>query len=131
MQQRTRYTLGRNERLKSRKQIEFLFSKGQSFHSSPFKVYYSAVPVTDKRRQMQFAVGVGTRYFKHAVDRNRVKRLIREAYRLQRQELQQLMELKELQLTMFFIFTGKAVPDFEITKEKVKAAIEKLIAGFQ
>ena len=80
---------------------------------------------------MQFAVGVGTRYFKHAVDRNRVKRLIREAYRLQRQELQQLMELKELQLTMFFIFTGKAVPDFELTKGKMKAALDKLIAGFQ
>ena len=123
--------MGQNERLKSRKQIEFLFSQGQSFHSSPFKIYYSAVPVTDKRKQLQFAVGVGTRYFKHAVDRNRVKRLIREAYRLQKQELQQMIQEKELQLTMFFIFTGKAVPDFEIIKEKMKLALDKLISGIQ
>lgn len=80
---------------------------------------------------MQFAVGVGTRYFKHAVDRNRIKRLIREAYRLQKQELQQMMERKELQLTMFFIYTGKAVTDFETTKEKMKVALDKLNAGFQ
>jgi ribonuclease P protein component len=84
------FTLGKEERLKSRKQIEQLFDKGKSFVVSPFRIYFivNGVPIDVGRSMvrnencLQFGVGVSNKNFKKAVDRNRVKRLTREAWRL-------------------------------------------------
>ncbi len=121
-----RYTLGKQERLKSRKQIEHLFKEGKSFAVPPLRVYYtiSALPVD--KCSLQFGVAVGTKHFKKAVDRNRVKRLIREAWRLQKHALQQQLKAEQKQLHVFFIFTGKEVPDYKWIVEKTTAAIQKL-----
>lgn len=123
-----RYTLGKPERLKSRKQIEHLFKEGKSFNTGTLKIFHS---LREAGKQfspvpLQFGVGVGTRYFKKAVDRNRVKRLIREAYRLQKEGLHQQINLQQKQLNLFIIFTGKEVPDYKLVFEKVGAALKKL-----
>lgn len=122
------FTLGKNERLKSRKQIEHLFDKGKKFNSFPFKVYYllSSSPTPDSRLPTQLGVGVSGKNFKRAVDRNRIKRLIREAYRLQKVELQQKLKEKKLQLNIFFIYTDKEVHDFNFIKEKLAVALKKM-----
>ena len=64
--------------------------------------------------------------FKRAVDRNRVKRLTREAYRLQKKQLQEATIEKKLQLNIFFIYTGKELPAFNIVREKVNVILNKL-----
>ena len=64
--------------------------------------------------------------FKRAVDRNRVKRLTREAYRLQKKQLQEATIQKKLQLNIFFIYTGKELPAFNIVREKVNVILNKL-----
>lgn len=64
--------------------------------------------------------------FKRAVDRNRVKRLTREAYRLQKKQLQEATIQKKLQLNVFFIYTGKELPAFNIVREKVNVILNKL-----
>ncbi len=64
--------------------------------------------------------------FKRAVDRNRVKRLAREAYRLQKKQLQEVTMQKKLQLNIFFIYTGKELPAFNIVREKVNVILNKL-----
>ena len=64
--------------------------------------------------------------FKRAVDRNRVKRLTREAYRLQKKQLQEATIQKKLQLNIFFIYTGKELPPFNIVREKVNVILNKL-----
>ncbi len=64
--------------------------------------------------------------FKRAVDRNRVKRLTREAYRLQKKQLQEATMQKKLQLSIFFIYTGKELPAFNIVREKVNVILNKL-----
>ena len=134
------FTLGRNERLKSRKQIEQLFKQGKSFAIYPFKIYYvlnqlqisqDSVKLSDFRlatpnSRLLFGVGAGTRNFKKAVDRNRIKRLTREAYRLQKNALQQKLLEAEKKLNVFFIYTGKELPDFTTVKEKVAVALKKL-----
>jgi ribonuclease P protein component len=121
-----RYTLGKQERLKSRKQIEFLFKEGKTFSVSPLRVYYTVqvLPVDDS--SLLFGVAAGTRNFKKAVDRNRIKRLIREAWRLQKNELQQKLKQENKQLHVFFIFTGKEVPDYKLIAEKTTVALQKL-----
>jgi len=118
------FTLGKNERLKSRKLIEQLFNDGKSFTVQPYKIYYLLV---DKTHNIQFAAGVSSKNFKRAVDRNRVKRITREAYRLQKKELQDVLEQKKLQLNIFFIYVGKELSDFNTTKEKVNVILNKLI----
>jgi ribonuclease P protein component len=123
------FTLGKNERLKSRKLIEQLFSEGKNFSSFPFRIYYLVGPLTIHNSQftIQFGAGVSTKNFKKAVDRNRIKRLTREAYRLQKKELQEILRANNQQLNLFFIYTAKELPDFNITREKVNVILNKLI----
>lgn len=121
--------LGKKERLKSRKLIEQLFSEGKNFPLAPFRVYYLLSPLAthDSRFTTQFGAGVSSKNFKKAVDRNRIKRLTREAYRLQKTDLLQKLKEKKLQLNIFFIYTGKELPDFNTVKEKLKLILNKLI----
>ena len=112
--------------MKSRKQIEFLFKEGKSFPAFPFRVYYSVQPLPVADCPLLFGVAAGTRNFKKAVDRNRIKRLIREAWRLQKNELKQKLIEKNLQLHVFFIFTGKELPDYKLIAEKTAIALQKL-----
>lgn len=123
------HTLGKNERLKSRKQIEFLFQQGQRFAAPPFRVFY----VIKKRELkegdgslLQFGVGASSRFFKKAVDRNRIKRLGREAWRLQKQGLLQLLEEQNRQMDVFFIYTGKELPVYAEVFAAVTGIIQKL-----
>jgi len=75
---------------------------------------------------LQFGVGVSSKNFKKAVDRNRIKRLTREAWRLQKNELKELLKTSNKQLNVFFIYTGKELPDFATIKDKVAVALKKL-----
>ncbi len=126
MEQKQRYTLGKTERLKSRKLIEQLFKEGKSFSVQPIRVYWMLQPANNNAPSLQFGVAAGTKHFKHAVDRNRIKRLIREAYRLQKNDLQQQLAAADLHLNVFFIFTGKEVPDYNLVFEKTGIALQKL-----
>ena len=123
------FTLGKDERLKSRKQIEKLFAEGKSFVVNPFRVYILFDGMFNAQRSMfnvQFGVGVSAKNFKKAVDRNRIKRLTREAWRLQKNELSEKIKATQKQLNVFFIYTGKELPDFTTVKDKVAVALKKL-----
>ena len=82
---------------------------------------------------LQFGAGVSSKIFKKAVDRNRVKRLIREAYRLQKISLQEKLAEKNIQLNLFFIYTGNELPVYKEVFDKTGKVLEKLllIAGEQ
>ena len=120
------FTLGKDERLKSRKQIEQLFAEGKSFVVNPFRIYFFVYRPSTMDQGLQFGVGVSNKNFKKAVDRNRIKRLTREAWRLQRNELKALIKTQSRQLNVFFIYTGKELPDFTTVKDKVAVALKKL-----
>ena len=75
---------------------------------------------------LQFGVGVSNKNFKRAVDRNRIKRLTREAWRLQKSELKELLKTSGKQLNVFFIYTGKELPGFTTVKDKVAVVLKKL-----
>ena len=123
------FTLGKNERLKSRKLIEELFSKGQRFGIFPYRVFYLFDKTGNQyiKSKLQCGVGVSVKNFKKAVDRNRIKRLTREAYRLQKDELNLQMKDHSQNLLVFLIYTGKELPAFEVVKEKVELILQKLI----
>lgn len=121
------FTLGKDERLKSRKQIDHLFREGRSFNLFPYRVLFAISPrQPDSSIAIQFGIGVSTRHFKKAVDRNRIKRLSREAWRLQKNELTELLTAKEKCLNVFFVFTGKELVAFAEVNEKIAGSINKL-----
>lgn len=76
---------------------------------------------------LQAGFGASSRNFKKAVDRNRIKRLTREAYRLQKPILQEWLRKKDRSLALFFIYTGKELPDYEVVKDKIGLALQKLM----
>ncbi|MEO8404050.1 MAG: ribonuclease P protein component [Chitinophagaceae bacterium] len=118
------FTLGKTERLKSRKIIEQLFSGGKSFAITPFRVYYQLGTLTVS--SLQFGAGVSSKHFKKAVDRNKIKRLMREAWRLQKTALQQSLKEQNQQLHVFFIYTGREIPAYKEVYDKVEKSIQKL-----
>ena len=119
------FTLGKNERLKQRKFIEQLFKEGRNFSVFPFRVYY--LFLNELSGPVQAGFSASARNFKRAVDRNRIKRLTKEAYRLQKNELSAPLIIKNKKLAVFFIYTDKNLPAFEIIKERVRIILQKLI----
>jgi ribonuclease P protein component len=117
-------TLGKIERLKSRKLIEQLFSEGNKFGIAPFRIFY--LYKEEKKMSLQFGVGVSNRNFKKSVDRNRIKRMIREAYRLQKPILQNILREKNGELNLFVIYTGKEIPEYAEVHNKMKKVLDKL-----
>jgi ribonuclease P protein component len=121
-----RSTLGKTERLKSRKAIETLFEKGKSFTSAPFRVLQQRTDTGILR----FGIGVSSRHFKRAVDRNLIKRRVREAYRLQNGELKQLLVARKTGMDVFFTYTGKEIADYALISAAVKKCLLKLMNQF-
>ncbi len=120
-----RYTFSRQERLKSRKIIGRLFTEGQSFIAYPLRVVW--MPLDDPREDtppVQMAVSVSKRVFKTAVERNRIKRLIREAYRLHKHELyQKLAETRQPPLAIMLIYLAKE----PMTLAEMEGGMRKLV----
>lgn len=117
-------TLGKNERLKSRKLIEQLFSEGNKFSVTPFRIFY--LYKEEKKMLLQFGVGVSSRNFKKSVDRNRIKRMIRESYRLQKSTVQNILKEKNGELNLFVIYTGKEIPVYTEVYAKMNKVLDKL-----
>ena len=118
------FTLGKNERLKSRKLIEQLFSEGNKFVTGPFRTFYKADK--EKKFSLQFGVGVSSRNFKKAVDRNRIKMMIKEAYRLQKNNLKENSKEQNMQLNVFVIYTGKEIPVYQDVSLQIEKVLNKL-----
>lgn len=119
------FTLGKTERLKSRKIIEQLFKGGQSFVVFPFRIFYlfsdlHAFP-------LQAGFGVSTKNFKKAVDRNRIKRLTKEAYRLQKNKVQETLSEKNLRMAIFFIYSSKELPESKLVNTKMEISLQRLL----
>lgn len=82
--------------------------------------------VDDPACTIQAAVTASSRNFKKAVDRNRVKRVLREAYRLQKLPLQNFLKEQNKSLAVFFIYTGKGLPVFAEVHKRMETILQKL-----
>ena len=126
METQQRYTLGKAEKLKSRKLIEQLFKTGKSFSNFPFRIVYTFVTGEKAQSGVQVGFSVSTKFFKKATDRNRIKRLMREGYRLQKNNFADAVKNNNKSIAVFFIYTGNELPEYDLVFEKIGLAIERL-----
>jgi ribonuclease P protein component len=110
-----KFTFKKEERLSREKIIQELFEKGSSFYLYPFKVYFMQNPNPDSATH-QVLISVSKKNFKRAVDRNSIKRRIREAYRLNKNLLP-----GQNKLAIAYIYSVKEIlPTAQIQERLVK-----------
>lgn len=104
------FTYQKKDKLKSRKQTQNLFSFGKSMTNAPLRLIYTLENMTDAKEGnpapliLQAGVGAPTKQFKKAVQRNRVKRLLREAYRMALPAFKAALPLQGMRLNIFILY---------------------------
>jgi ribonuclease P protein component len=122
-----RFTFPAAEKLKSRKLIQQLFASGKTIHVPPVTCHFLMNPAV-LSVPLQVGVGVSARQFKKATDRNRIKRLLREAYRLNKHEIHIALTETEQALVVFLLYNGKELPNFQIIERTVQQVLGMLVA---
>ena len=120
------YTFKKEERLCREKTIDELFAMGKSFFSYPYVVHWKITNDADNI-PAKLLIVVPKKKLHHAVDRNRTKRLIRECYRLQKNELSDFLSSKGIAIAMAIIYIDKQVPKYQKLYEHHGTAIQRLI----
>lgn len=124
------HTFKKEERLCSKKLLEKLFHNGSSFLVYPFRIISLPERLTVKH-PAQVVIAVSKRKFKRAVDRNIIKRRVREAYRLNKaQFLYPFLLEKDLNLIISIHYVGKDIAEYDFIEKKLKKAIEKLTESY-
>lgn len=120
------YTFGKQERLCSKKAIDALFQSGQRLMVFPFSVHWMLCPAGELPDGVPTLVLIATskKKFKHAVDRNRVKRLTRECYRLQKEGLYSFLRGKDVALLLAVNYIHHEIFPYDVCYHKM----EKLLA---
>jgi ribonuclease P protein component len=124
------FTFGRQERLSRKAHIDALFNDGMTLNAGLFKAFYRFDP-TGLSHEIKILIAVPKKKFKHAVDRNRIKRLIREAYRLNKHILTENLPLLPCDLHIGFVYVGnKATITYEEMEKTMVGGLEKLLKAF-
>ena len=115
------YTFPKKEKLKSKKLIDQLFAEGKSVSNFPIKLIYLKAELPFDV-PIQTGVAVPKKNFKSAVKRNRIKRLLREAYRLNKQLV---FNNSKGTFAFLFLYLGKEMPDYVTVDENLQAVLHK------
>ncbi|MDR1112772.1 MAG: ribonuclease P protein component [Bacteroidales bacterium] len=125
-----RFTLTKSEHLRSRKDIELLLQQNKVSFAYPFKCCWQLQLHTDSvPAYHRIAMAVPKRLFKHAVDRNRIKRLVREAYRLNKAILYEGDASQKVD--MLFVCVCKEIPSYYVVAQSVKNILKQIASQLQ
>lgn len=111
----------KNEKLKSQKTIDLLFSEGKSVSKFPLRLVFTTT--TDDIDKIKMGVSVSKKHFKKAVDRNYFKRVLRECYRLNKHIIHD--NIKNKSYAMMFFYQTKERLTYQEINEKTKQLFEK------
>ena len=114
----------KQERICNRDDFKRLFSEGKSFFAYPFRCVFYVSPAEELFVRM--AVSVSKKKFKRAVDRNRVKRLMRESYRLEKHYLYNHLAQAPITFNMLLIYTGNTILDYKTIRHGMQGLMKKV-----
>ena len=118
-------TFTKEERLHEKKIIKELFEKGHVFLSNPFRVVWLQCEF-DGKYPAKVLISVPARNFKKATDRNRLKRLIREAYRKNKEILYDALKESGKKLAFMLYFSGKIIISYNEVENKIILILQRL-----
>jgi ribonuclease P protein component len=124
-----KFTYQKKDKLKSRKQTQFLFSKGTAINMHPIRLIYSIEKEelgSFPNGLLQTGVGAPSRHFRKAVQRNKVKRLLREGYRLEKPDFMNAISLTNTRLNLFFLYVDVNVQTQQQIQATIKLVLQKL-----
>ena len=124
-----KFTYQKKDKLKSRKQMQFLFSNGKAITMHPIRLIYNIENAESgifPTGLLQAGVGAPSRHFRKAVQRNRVKRLLREGYRLEKPDFMSAISLTNTRLNLFFLYVDVNVQSQQQIQTTMKLLLQKL-----
>ena len=119
-----RSTFQKSERLTSRKLIEKIVDDGNAIRQHPFRLGWTIAELKSDF-PAQIALTVPKRFFKRAVDRNRIKRLMREVYRTNKHNIYSLLDSKKIQCALLLVYTGRHIPEFKEVEKKLLLTLQR------
>ncbi|WP_428330923.1 ribonuclease P protein component [Mucilaginibacter sp.] len=120
------YTFKKEERLCNKKLIDKLFHNGSSFLCYPFKASW-LIATSPQQFPVQVLFSVSKRRYKRAVDRNLIKRRMREVYRLSKQQyLYDLLNSTDKKIVLSLGFIGKDIAEYEFAEKKMLKLLAQL-----
>ena len=115
----------KSERIQSKIVLEKVYNEGSTIKKFPYRLKYMEMDF-ENQAQVQIVISVPKRLVKKAVNRNRIRRQIKEAYRLNKSSLLSFCDKKSNGLALFLIYTGKENQSFEYLEDKLKVVLKEL-----
>jgi ribonuclease P protein component len=118
------FSFSKKERLKNKIEIESLFSEGNRFFEYPFNVIWKLDSNSDYTLKM--AVSVPKKKIPNATDRNKIKRLVREAFRKNKTIIQQPLEAKNVKLHLMLVYSQSSIISMSEIEDKISVTLQRL-----
>ncbi len=119
----------KSERLTSHTRIEQLYAQGGRFMAYPLSVRYMITP--QKEGKLSVLLASPKRYQRFAVNRNRIRRLLRETYRLNRGFLLEKAKESECEILLSVCHVSKEIPDYALVEQRMKHILTELSQKLQ
>ena len=120
-------TFPKEERLHGRTTVAEVFAKGKRFQIDPYRIVWRTRS-QDNLPSIRFGISVSKKISKKAVERNRIKRCNREAYRAVKQSFIEELIAQNKQIDLFLVYNGSIETNTEVLKEKIILILNRLIA---
>lgn len=119
-------SFSKGERLCGIKAVSELFSGGRTINLPPLRIIYRILPAGVNVHPVRVLISVPKRHFKKAVDRNLIRRRLKEAWRMNKTPLTEALSRSSSRLEVALIWTDTAIRSWEETGKSVKDAIGRL-----
>jgi len=115
----------KNQKLCNEKAIERLFENGKSLTEKPFRIIYN-IDNNNEDVFLKALIVVPKKRVRLASDRNVIKRRVKEAYRLQKSELEKYLKINNHQLNLAIIYQKHEILDYKLIEVKIKLLLSRL-----